>query len=480
MNMSIWNINENNRKINILNKNIELDILIIGAGMTGMTTAYYLKDKEKVGIVDSNLYGHGVTLNSTAKITYLQERIYSKIKSIVNESTSYMYLKSQMEAIESIKSIIEKENIECDLKKTPSYIFANTKKEFKKLEKEVELLKSFNIDIKEEKLPEKITSYKSYKVYDTYTFNPIKYLDGIYNIIKDKIPIYEKTQIKKIELKDKYYCYIDDYYIKANKVIIACHYPFFLFPFFLPIRSSIEKSYMIISKVDKNPNYSLISTSYPTYSCRYYENNNQIYQISLSESHNTAFKQNDLYHFKRVKEIFDLDEKNIIMSYSNVDILTHDHMPYIGKIKNNMYISTGYSTWGMTNSIIGAKIISDLINNKENQYTKIFNPLRKNLAFFINIPKVLFLHTKAFIGPKINKNKNWYKNKIKFKGSKASYQDNIINNKCPHMGCSLIFNMKEKTWDCPCHSSRFDISGKCIKGPSLKDVSKKVSNNINK
>ena len=166
----------------------------------------------------------------------------------------------------------------------------------------------------------------------------------------------------KIQKQDDYYiCYSEKYKIKAKKVILACHYPYFIIPFLLPFKSYIEKSYIVVSKVKKDGNFTCISSSSPTYSCRFYQDGNDIYQISLAESHNTSVKQNDIYHFKRVKEIFNLKEKDIIMSYSNTDVITTDHMPYIGLLKDNMYIACGYNTWGMTNSVLAAKIISDMI-----------------------------------------------------------------------------------------------------------------------
>lgn len=226
----------------------------------------------------------------------------------------------------------------------------------------------------------------------------------------------------------------------------------------------------------------MINTSNPTYSCRYYKTNNKNYKISLSESHNIAFSNNDSYHFDRTKKIFNLEEKDIIDRYSNVDIISHDYIPYVGSIKENLFISTGYNTWGMTNSIIIAKIISHLIDGKYDQYIKMLNPLRKNFAFFSKLPLHIFYSTISYLKSKINKRKKWYSNNITFYKengkSLAKYKDDkkiehIIYNKCPHLGCSLIFNEQEKSWDCPCHSSRFDIDGKYIKGPSLYDITYK-------
>ena len=454
-----------------LKKNIEVDILIIGAGITGMTTAYFLKDLKNILIVDANRIGFGVTLNTTAKINYFQDNMYNKIIESSDEKVATKYLKSQLYAIKSIKKIIEEENIDCDFKKVKSYVFAKNKNDVRSLIKEVEFLRKNKIKIYEKDLPINIKSYKSFYVNDTYIFNPIKYLEGIYNIIKDKIPVYENTKIIKIEsLWTHFNCYTINHIIKAKKVIIATHYPYFLSPLYLPFKSYIEKSYIVVSKVNKDLDFTCISNGRNSYSLRFYNDKQNIYQISLAENHNTAFKQNDDYHFDKVKNIFNIKDSDIVMKYTNVDIMTMDNLPFIGKLKNNMYIASGFNTWGMTNGILSARIISNMILNKPNIYKDIFNPNRFKLTDLKKLPYILY------------KNKPWYNSNLSFfykKGkSLACYKDkndvkHIIYNKCPHLGCSLIFNEAEKTWDCPCHSSRFNIDGKCIKGPSNYDISYK-------
>lgn len=479
--MSIWNQKLKSHKKVVLDKDIDVDILIIGAGMTGMTTAYYLRNKN-VCVVDANTVGHGITLNSTAKINYFQERVYNKIKKVRSEATAINYLNSQKYALKELQRIIKNEQVECDFMRVPSYVFANTEDEVLKLNQEVSFLRENGVEVIEKMLPNKITSYQSFCVNDTYIFNPIKYLEKIYKILQKKlIPIYENTKIIKVEKKeDKYICYSTNYKILANKVVFACHYPYFLKPLFLPVRTSLEKSYIIVSKVLKDERFTCISSNTPTYSCRYYQMGDDIYQLSLGESHKLCNKQNDQEHFKRVKEIFQLKDQDILMMYSNVDIMTPDHLPYIGLLKENMYIGCGYNTWGMTNSVLAAKIISDMILERNNKFKDSFKPTRINMAHLKNIPLILLEQIKSFFGPKIFKNKTWYPQEVSFfkEGNKslACYQDqfgkkHIVYNKCPHLGCSLIFNEVEKTWDCPCHSSRFDLNGKCIKGPSNYDIS---------
>lgn len=476
--MSIWKNFEHKKEE--LNENKNVDILIIGGGLTGLLIAYYLKDKNlNTTLVEARTIGNGVTKNTTAKITYLQERIYTKISTLIGKSNAKVYLNSQLKAIKEYIKIIEKESIDCDFHKTPSYVFSNTKKEINKLKKEIEFLKREGIKIEEAPLPLNTKYYTSYKVEDTYTFNPLKFLKGIHNIIKDKISIYEKTIVYNVKKKDnKYICNCGKYKITAKKLVFASQYPYFLFPLMLPLKSYIEKSYIVVTKENEYKNFSCISSNKPTVSCRFYKNEDKVYKISLGSSHNITLKQNDEENFRLVQKTFNIKKEDILLRYSNTDIITSDHIPYIGKIKDNMYIACGYNTWGMTNSLLGGLIISDLIKSGVSEYADLFNPKRFNISNIIKLPFHLVNQITSYTMSKMIKNKSWYKSvkTIKNIGTDISvYTDEFgtehkVKNKCPHLGCGLIFNETEKTWDCPCHSSRFDIDGNCIKGPSNKDI----------
>jgi len=482
--VSIFDIDEKRKNIKQLDSNINVDILIIGGGMTGLTSAYFLKDKKNICVVDANLIGHGVTLNSTAKINYFQQVIYSNIIKSTKYSNALEYLNSQKYAMELLKNIIETENINCDFEQVPSYVFASSEKEVDILKKEVDFLRKNNVNVIKKSLPASIKSFSSYCVNDTYIFNPIKYLKFLYDLLNKKnISVYENTKIINIKrINDKYECYGEKYKIIANKVIIACHYPFFILPFLMPLRCSIEKSYIIVSKAKTYEKFTCINTNNPTFSLRYYKNNNNIYRINLAKSHDLSSTKNDKYYFNKVKKIFNINDKDIIMKYTNSDVMTPDYLPYIGVLKKDLYIGVGYNTWGMTNSILAAKLITDNILNIENKFKNIFNPNRKNIQTLLKLPMYIFNNTKSYVNTKLIKNKNWYSNGVCFYKNDgknlASYIDengveHIVYNKCPHLGCSLIFNEVEKTWDCPCHSSRFDINGKCIKGPSVYDITYK-------
>ena len=155
-------------------------------------------------------------------------------------------------------------------------------------------------------------------------------------------------------------------------------------------------------------------------------------------------------------------------------------MPLIGEVKPNLYIATGFNKWGNTNGTISGKIISDLIIKKENKYCEIFSPKRGlSLDKIKNIPLFNFNIGIRYIRNKLNSKMKYYDNKVIIKNIKGQrcgiYIDeknksHIVSNICPHMKCNLVFNYIDKTWDCPCHSSRFDIDGNVIYGPSVYDI----------
>ena len=481
-NKSIWTDIEDVFICDELNENLDVDVLIIGGGITGISTLYHLKDSNlKVCLVEKNTIGSGITSKTTGKLTYLQENILSKISTYLNKDSAKLYLESQKDAINIVKEIIEKENIDCNLEQVDSYLIGiNTSKQ---LNKEINLLKEFNIKVREtNKLPDNKIIDKAVYVNDTYVFHPLKYLYNLKRICMDNdLLIYENTKIIDIKKIDDYYiCKTYKHYIKTKKVVLALHYPYFLIPYLMPLKCYLEKSYIKALNVDKNHKYSAITPNKPTLSIRYHSDNNKHYKIVLKNSHNLAIKNNEKNNFETL-----INGDNPEYVWSNIDIITNDSIPFIGALDDNFsfLIGTGYNTWGMTNGSLAGKIISDIILKKDNKYTSLFDPRRKiNIGKIINTPLILSANAYSFTKSKLSKNKYWYTNNVRFEKRNGkdigiyideNNKEHIVYNKCPHLKCGLQFNEIEKTWDCPCHASRFDLDGKSIEGPSNYNITYK-------
>lgn len=483
---SIWLKDYSNKDNRVLNHDIEVDVLIIGGGLTGLNAAYFLKDSSlNVCIVEKNSVGMGVSSKTTGKINYLQETIYSDLEKKYSYNVAAQYFNSQKLAIKKYCEIIKNENINCNLEQVTSYVYTNEKSEISKIIKEKELLEKLHQNVL--KMPKNLVNDLEYGigVEDTFVIHPIKYILALKKICQKKgLKIYEKTAVLKlIKANNNYICLTNRKIIKAKKVIIACHYPFFLKPFLMPIMANTEKSYILATKIQDYKKYTYITSKNPCQSVRFHNDKNA-FLIYLSNSHNIV---NDLDNQKNFEEVKNKLNKKVDYIWSNDDLITIDKLPYIGyleKNNNNLLIGTGYNTWGMTNSMVAGVILSDLVLNNSNEFQNIFDPLRvKNISNFWSITKNIGYNIKSYVTNKIVKNKKWYSSHVKFKKingkSVGIYYDgkkeHIVFNKCPHLGCSLIFNEVEKTWECPCHASIFDIDGNCIKGPSTKDI--KVDDN---
>lgn len=323
-NYSIWKDKIEISNYKELDRDIETDVLIIGGGMTGISTFYHLKDSSlKVVLVEQNKLGYGVTGNSTGKLTYMQDSLYDKISKNLNEDKASLYLKSQREAVRLAVDIIRKEKIDCDLMEAPSYIYGNTEEEEKKLIQLKDFLEKNGVLVIEGSEDEEGFNFIERKYMigtkDTYVFHPLKFL---LSLVKrgNQENIYETTSVKKVEREGDYYvAYTDKGKIKAKWVVVATHYPYFNLPMLFPIKGSLEKSYLSASKYKEN-NISLIRYSNPMLSMRGYKD----YLLYLSNSHNISSQVDDKKHFEELDER--LKDLNLTPEYrwSNVDIMTND------------------------------------------------------------------------------------------------------------------------------------------------------------
>lgn len=442
-NISVWKDYYKKKSYESLNRDITVDVLIIGGGITGISSLFHLKDSNlDVALVEQNKIGLGVTGNSTGKLTFLQNDLIDKIRYFYDDKVASLYLNSQIDAINDIERIVKEEGIDCDLEKVNSYLYTNKDSEIDKIKDLEKFLINNNINVSKCNYDLADSKYMI-SVSDTYIYNPLKFIKGL--LKNNKYPIYENTSIINIKKnKDYYICYTGSNKIKTKYIVVASHYPYFLKPFLFPLKVSLEKSYLSASLYNTD-SFSLISYSNPFISMRTYKN----YLVYLSNSHSINKDMCDKDNFNElIKKVDDLGIKPKYI-WSNIDIMTSDGLPYIGILKDNILIGTGYNTWGLTNGFLAGKIMSDIILKKDNKYINIFSLGRKNM-------KNIFSYTS-----------NTYKNIDGFiKGYIKSSSPYI----CPHLGCKLIYNELENTYDCPCHGSRFNKDGKCISGPSNKDI----------
>ena len=469
MNKSIWQ--NTKHSISITKKNIDCDVLIIGGGMAGMTTLLKLFDSnKKIVLIDSSIVGNGITGKSTGKISVMQEYNYQKIEGI-SKDLCFKYLESQLYSVKSLIGMIKKYNIDCDLCKNDSYIFTNSKDNIEKINNEKTILDNVINCSTINKLPNGYPCIYGIKTDFSYVFNPIKYINSVKELCMKKFSIYEYTRAINISRKLDYFLVkTNKNKIKAKQIIICTHYPILVKKLFFPIVTNITKEYLIGSHVFKNIKCNMISNDDSIKSIRYYKD----FMIYAGGDDLLGGKLNHKNNLNSVISDFKRHfNYPIEYSWYNYDITSTDYLPIIDEVEKNIFVATAFNKWGFSNGMLAASILADYINGKKNIYADLVSINRKSLINSSCI-KNIFDNVVTYFKPK--------KSNITFEiidGIKYAIYTDIdgvkhkVVYKCPHLGCNLIFNEIDKTWDCPCHGSRYDIDGNVIQGPSSYSIKKK-------
>ncbi|WP_124042094.1 FAD-dependent oxidoreductase [Clostridium perfringens] len=474
---SVWSESCKFRKREALNKDIKTDVLVIGAGIAGVLTAYMLKQKgREVVVIDAAEIASGNTKNTTAKITSQHDLIYSKLIAEFGEEKARQYAKANELAIKKYKEIIEDKRIECDFEEKPAYVYSLN--EIDVLKEEVEAAKNLGIDaefVDEANLPFKING--AVKFNNQAQFNPLKFLKGISN----ELIIYENT--RALEIKENLVV-TSGGNITANNIVVATHYPIMNAPGYYFMKMHQKRSYVLALENTSEIDGMYIDLNKEGYSFRTYNNLLLLGGISHRTGENEEGGSYDELR-KVAKKLYPKAKEKYY--WSAQDCMTIDGIPYIGRYSSetpNIYVATGFNKWGMTSSMVSAMIISNMILEKENDFSEIFSPRRFDLSLSINnIANDLIETAKNFIAQKVSipsseieHIKNGHGGIIEYNGEKVGIYKNkegkefFVSTKCTHLGCQLSWNADELTWDCPCHGSRFDYKGRLIGSPATKDL----------
>ncbi len=473
---SIWNETVHFEKRNQLCKDTNTDVLIIGAGITGILCGYMLeKNGVKCKVLEAGKICGGQTKNTTAKITAQHADIYHRlIKSVGTEKAKEYFLYNNG-AIDTIEKIIKEENISCHFERLPSYLYCTNEKE--KIEKEAAAYNELGIKheiTKETDLPFEVES--ALKIENQAQFSPLEFLLPISN----KLEIYENTPVTKIE---KNLVFTRRARVTADKIIFACHFPFVNFPGLYFAKMHQERSYVIAVDNVEQLSGMYYGLDKDGLSFRSFSN----ILLLGGGSHRTG-KNEDGGKYEMLKEKAHKFWKNakVISHWSAQDCITGDGIPYIGQFsrKNkNIFVATGFNKWGMTSSAVCAQIISKSIVTGKNEET-VFSPMR-NVNFEVlgeiikdsaQALKSISSQFITFTGKNPNKLEKDSAAVCALDGKKkAIYKDenakeHIITSRCPHLGCEMKWNADDKTWECPCHGSRFSVDGNVLNEPAQKDI----------
>lgn len=427
---SIWQKSVPQIRFKSLNGNNSTDVLIIGGGITGILCAHKLKEAGvDCLLVEAKDICGGITKNTTAKISLAHGLIYDKMIKRFGEKNASLYLRAQMCAIEEYSRLCQ--NIDCDYAIKDSYVYSLD--DTRKIDKEAVALAKLGVKselLHTHELPFEVANM--IKVKGQAQFNPLKFL---YAIAKD-LPIFEDTKV--LELKPKI-AVTNRGEIRYKKLIVATHFPIINKhgAYFLKLYQ--HRSYVLALKNAKNVNGMYVDESGTGLSFRNYGD----ILLLGGGAHRTGKKGGC---WRELEQFANKHYKNaeIVGKWATQDCMTLDGIPYIGQYSKStpdMFVATGFNKWGMTNALVAAEILCDLVQDKYNPYASVFSPSRSILHPQLAINA--FESTVGLLTPTVPR--------------------------CPHLGCALKYNKAEHSWDCPCHGSRFTERGELINNPATDD-----------
>ncbi|MFA5583488.1 MAG: FAD-dependent oxidoreductase, partial [Bacteriovoracaceae bacterium] len=478
-----------------LKDEVHVDIAIIGGGITGITTAYLLKDCGlSIGVYEGDTLAASNTGKSTGNLYMMVDTPLQELVKRYDQETISNIFSARQSAVDLIENIITEHNIDCSFKRVPWILFSAVEETDELLIKEYELTKGLNL--KSEWLDKghpELAPFRGrlgLKVHKQAQFDPYNYVTQLAQ--KTNSPncrIYEHTRIQNIKESDHGEMILKTATgtIYAKTVIHATHTPLG----FSPLQTVVApyREYGIAQKVKqpkfKDGIYWGYYSKEKIYSFRNHKQDNTNYLVLIGSPHKVGqgeSKESLAELWKNLEKLELKDNEDDSFEWSGQHFRSSDHLPFIGHgFENNTLLCTGFSTDGLIYGTLSAMIFRDIILNNANSYKDIFKPHRLSS-----------LSSKEFLNENLNVLQQYVVDYFKtnesvhpeagqgcilsYKGHMYAVSKNEKNELhvssavCSHLGCIVHWNDSEKSWDCPCHGSRFTDKGKVIEGPALKDL----------
>lgn len=428
---SLWEQTAKLNHFDCLDGDIKTDVLIIGGGMAGLLCAYQLHQAGVPYVLaEADTICSGVTKNTTAKLTIQHGLIYHKLIAQFGVERARRYLAAQEEALSRYRTLCR--HLDCDYEEQDSYVYARDN--LRNIERELDALHRLGFPGEfASQLPLPFAVAGGVKFPRQAQFHPLKFAASI----SQGLHVYEHTMVKELIGRT---AITNHGRIHAKHIVVATHFPFLNRHGSYFIKLYQHRSYVLALEHAPNLNGMYVDQTQTGLSFRNYGS----MLLVGGGGHRTGKPGGNWRELRQfVKEYY--PESTEKYYWAAQDCMSLDNMPYIGPYWSNtsdVYVATGFNKWGMTNSMVAATLLCDLVQGKQNPYAEVFSPARS--IFRPQLAVNALESTVTLLTPSTRR--------------------------CPHLGCALKWNPAEHTWDCPCHGSRFTLDGTLIDNPATKDL----------
>lgn len=476
-----------------LKEDFRTDVCVIGGGIAGLTTAYLLmKEGKKVCILESSELASGQSGRTTAHFVNALDDRFFNIERFHGEEGLKLAINSHSAAIRRVEEIVKKEKIDCDLKKVSGYLFSLNDENENILEREYEAAhKAGLVDV--QRLA--FSPFGNFDLGPSLHFprqmqlHPVKYMSALANkIIAGGGQIYTNSHVVEVKggenavVKTK-----DNFQVFCSSIVVATNTPINDM-FAIHTKQAPYRTYVLGFKILKGsfPDVLLWDTLDPYHYIRVEHKEDCDILIVGGEDHKTG-QEKDPEHCYDNLELWARQHfpflSEVAYQWSGQVMEPVDGLAYLGKNPmddDNVYVITGDSGNGMTHCTIGAMLITDQIMGRENPWEKLYSPNRVSLMAakeYIKENLNVAIQYADWFDPKFKNNlENLTRDSgVVFRKSgklMAAYKNEngeieYMSAVCPHLAGIVSWNKAEKSWDCPCHGSRFDCHGQVIEGPAI-------------
>ncbi len=485
--LSYWHKTATKKDFPPLKSDLETDTLIIGSGITGITSAYCLARRGiKPILIEAGDLCDGTTGNTTGKITIQHGIIYSHLLEKYGHDKAQQYSESHTQALNFIQNVVKEHSIDCQLAFNTAYLYATTKDEKLMLDKEYQAAKELGIEADfQQKFDFPPGNFGVLGFKNQAVFHPVRYINKLAQCAVDHgAQIYCSTKAVKIDDGELITVICEnDLTIKARHLIMATQYPIYDGPNIFYTRLYAKRDYGIAVSTQKDwPDGSYINVGQPTRSLRTHIEGDDRILIAVGESHPTARGPEMNEHYDALINFAQsiTEVKEVLAKWSAQDYDTPDQISYIGRISSgsNIYTATGFGRWGLSSGTLAGNMITELILDRGTKYEQLYSREREDYSS--SLGKVITEVTDS-VGELIKSKLEGFEELeglnrgesriISYQGHRAGayrdFEDNVIilDISCTHMTTELNFNDAEKTWDCPAHGGRYSVEGKLLEGP---------------